>query len=88
MQQPPKNAEHAFEVARLLAQCAALTREDANLAETDRKKAEQFYANRTVELLRQAVKLGLRDVKLLTKEEDFDSIRSHLGYLEIVKQLE
>jgi serine/threonine protein kinase/Tfp pilus assembly protein PilF len=54
---------------------------------TDRPQAEQ-YAVRAVQLLRQAVDKGYKDVEALKKDADFDVVRQRPDFQELLMELE
>jgi tetratricopeptide (TPR) repeat protein len=76
---PPlmENVEEAYcDAARRLARCMPLAAKDANLSDDKRKELAQAYADRAVQLLREAIQKGYKDVGRLEMDPAFDSLRA------------
>jgi tetratricopeptide (TPR) repeat protein len=84
----PDSARDLYNSACYLARCVPLAEEDAKLAEEKRKELAQTYADRAVDLLRQALQKGFRDAAQLKKDTDLDPLRSREDFKKLLSELE
>jgi tetratricopeptide (TPR) repeat protein len=84
----PGNADSdtLYDAARLYAQAAAQAVKEASPS-TSFQRAEQ-YARRAVDLLRQAIQKGYKDVARLKKDTDLDSLRQRPDFQQLLAELE
>jgi eukaryotic-like serine/threonine-protein kinase len=84
----PTNAKRPFNAACLLCRCVTLAEKDAQLAETERKELAQSYADRAMEMLRQAVARGYKDAAHMKKDTDLDPLRAREDFKKLLADLE
>jgi hypothetical protein len=58
------------------------------LDDGQRKEAARFYGNAAMELLRDAVSKGYKDVAHMKKNTDLDPLRRREGFQKLVAELE
>jgi serine/threonine protein kinase/tetratricopeptide (TPR) repeat protein len=78
---PRDDHAHLF-AARAYAQAVAAVQ--ANAREPGDRQLAQKYADRSVELLERAVKLGFKEWERLAPGSDFDPVRGHPGFQQIL----
>jgi hypothetical protein len=71
-----------------LSRCAALAAQDTELEEPRRAEVAQAYADQAMQLLREAVRQGYKDVKHLKTNSDFKPLAARADFQELVSQLE
>jgi tetratricopeptide (TPR) repeat protein len=76
----PDSAPQCFRAAALLARCVPLPSGDARLTDARRSELARTYADRAVELLREARKKGCQELDVLKSDHSFDSIRSRADF--------
>jgi serine/threonine-protein kinase len=74
--------------AEFLTRCAALAEKDSRLAEDQRRELAQDYAGRAVDLLRQAVAKGFKDMEYLKKSSKLRALRGREDFKQLVRDLE
>jgi hypothetical protein len=62
-------------------------RADADLTPAE-KGERQWYADRSLELLRQAVKLGLRNAQAIRADADFNPLRGRDDFEQLIRMIE
>jgi hypothetical protein len=72
----------------LLARCITLAEKDAALPEAKRKELAESYAQRALALLQQAVKIGYKDLALMKKDPDLESLRQREEFKKLLAELE
>jgi serine/threonine protein kinase len=77
-----------FWAAEYLGRCAVLAAKDENLAPDQRAALAEDYSGQAVERLRQAVQQGFKNVDLLRRDPDFESLRSREGFQRLIRELE
>jgi tetratricopeptide (TPR) repeat protein len=77
---PPGSGPDRVRAAGLLARCVPLANDDAKLPDVRRAERARAYADRAVELLREAIKRGHRDFEALKTDHDFDALRSRADF--------
>jgi serine/threonine-protein kinase len=77
-----------YDAACAYALGSAVVRRDGKVGEGDRRRLEQQYASRAVELLRQAIAQGYKNVAHLKKDTDLDTLRGRDDFKELLAQLE
>ena len=77
-----------FDAAGWLAQCVPLAEADQTLAESQRRQTAAGYADRAMDLLRQAIAKGYKDVKHLTTDKEFDPLRQRDDFKQLLAELE
>jgi tetratricopeptide (TPR) repeat protein len=68
----------------LLARCAPLAANDTRLSDSQRAQQARAYADRAIELLREAIKRGHRDLGALKTDPGFDALRSRADFRELL----
>ena len=76
----PDSGPQCFRAGALLAQCVPLPAADARLTDVRRSELAKTYADRAVELLREAKKRGHQDIEGLKSDHTFDRIRSRADF--------
>jgi tetratricopeptide (TPR) repeat protein len=74
----PGRGQGHFAAAAVFARCATLAVEESHYL-------TRVYADRSVELLKDAIRLGYCNPERLTEEKDFDSIRGRPDFQELVR---
>jgi eukaryotic-like serine/threonine-protein kinase len=74
------SAPQCFRAGSFLARCVPLPAADARLTDARRIELAKTYADRAVELLREAKKMGHQDIEALKSDHNFDSIRSRADF--------
>jgi hypothetical protein len=77
---PPGSGPDRVRAAAFLARCVPLAAADAKLPDVRRAERANAYADRAVELLREAIKRGHRDFESLKTDHDFDVLRSRTDF--------
>jgi eukaryotic-like serine/threonine-protein kinase len=80
----PTTAEESVRAARVLAQGIPLVAADPKLDAAARAKLTKVYADRSVELIRDAVKSGYRDMQGLVSDQAFDALRSRADFQALI----
>jgi serine/threonine protein kinase/Tfp pilus assembly protein PilF len=81
-------AADSYNAACALALCVPCAEKDAKLAAAERQKQARAYADRALELLRQAIAKGYRDVAHLKKDPDLDPLRPREEFQKLLAELE
>src|SRR5207249_1674231 len=68
------------QAAALFASCVPLAEKDSKLGEPARQKLMQAYADKSLDLLRQAIRKGFKDAVKLEKDSAWASVRSRLEF--------
>jgi serine/threonine protein kinase/tetratricopeptide (TPR) repeat protein len=76
------------EAACLLAGCVPLAEKDAKLPPDKRRELARKYADRAVELVRQAVRHGYKDVESIKKDSALDPLRARADFQKLLAELE
>jgi tetratricopeptide (TPR) repeat protein/tRNA A-37 threonylcarbamoyl transferase component Bud32 len=92
--QPDWSTHH--HLARVWARCARRVEHDPKLPAAQRQALLQSYADRAMEMLRQAVQRGFRqavemgrhDVNWLAQDKDFDVIRAREEFKQLIRHLQ
>jgi serine/threonine protein kinase len=84
----PDRPEGYFSAAWFLARSVPLGQRDGSLAAPTRQEVAEAYARRAVELLRQTVARGFRDVRELRANEGFRSIRQRDDFQALLDKLD
>jgi hypothetical protein len=69
-----------YVVARVFAVASATVKDNTTLKER--------YANRALDLLRQAVQKGYKDVAHMKKDTDLDPLRQRADFQQLIRELE
>jgi tetratricopeptide (TPR) repeat protein len=77
-----------YGAACLIARCVTLANKDAQLAEAKRKELAESYTQQALAFLHQAVKLGFKDVALMKKDSDLESLRERKEFQKLLADLE
>jgi tetratricopeptide (TPR) repeat protein len=83
----PEDGRGCFLGARILGRCAALAEKDAKVPADKRKAAAQEYADRAMAFLRDAVKKGFKDAKVVLTDADLSGLRSREDFRKLVSEL-
>jgi tetratricopeptide (TPR) repeat protein len=81
-------ARDTYGAGCLLARCVPLADKDATLPQAKRKELAQSYSQQAMALLHQAVTKGFKDVALMKKDSDLDSVRSREEFRRLIADLE
>jgi tetratricopeptide (TPR) repeat protein len=84
----PRRGPDAYAAAALLARCAALAGQDADLPEPQRHDRARDYADRAMAWLRQAVERGYNDVKQVRTDPTLEPLRARADYRELLDKLD
>ncbi len=74
------SGRNTLRTASFVARCVPLALADLQLSQTRRAERAESYAERAMELLREAVKKGHRDANAIHKDRGFDSLRARPGF--------
>ncbi len=80
----PDSGPQNFRAGSLLAQCVPLAAADSRLTDERRNELAKTYAERAVNLLREAKNRGHQDIEALKSDHSFDAIRSLAGFRELL----
>jgi tetratricopeptide (TPR) repeat protein len=80
--------EDAHRAACALASCVPIVEGDMRLSEGRRQELARAYADRSMELLRQAVTHGFKNVDQLKKNTDLKSLQSREDFAKLLQELE
>ncbi len=80
----PGSGRDRVHAAAFLARCVPLADADVRLPDVRRAECARAYADRAVELLRDAAEGGLRDFEALKTDHDFDALRSRADFRDLV----
>jgi tetratricopeptide (TPR) repeat protein/serine/threonine protein kinase len=74
--------------AGFLARCVPLAEKDAQLPEPHRQALAQSYADRAMDLLRQAIRKGFKNAKKMKEDPDLDPLRPRADFQKLLAELE
>jgi serine/threonine-protein kinase len=77
-----------YNASCILSRCVPLAAKDAKLPEAKRKELSRRYADRALELLKQAVAKGWKDAAHMKKDTDFDPLRQRDDFKQLIAELE
>ncbi len=83
----PESWQEQHKAARFFAQAATLVQADDKLTQEQRNSLAKTYADRTVQLLQQAVQKGFNNRQLLETDPRFDPVRSRDDFRKLLEQL-
>jgi tetratricopeptide (TPR) repeat protein/predicted Ser/Thr protein kinase len=83
----PDNPREYVLAASFLARCVPLATQDSALPAEQRPDLAEKYASEAVDLLRQAVLRGYRNLNEIKTEKGFDSVRGYAGFQNVVADL-
>lgn len=83
----PEGGEELYYAAELLARCMPLARNDAALSGERQQELARAYADRSIELLRAAIKQGFKDAGLLENAKAFDEFRARQDFQKLLAGL-
>jgi serine/threonine protein kinase/tetratricopeptide (TPR) repeat protein len=81
------DASSLYNIACLFAVSSAAAGKDAKLSAADRTKLKAQYADRSMDLLRQAAGKGLQDAPMLEGDPDLTPLRSREDFQKLVQEL-
>jgi tetratricopeptide (TPR) repeat protein len=81
-------ANDSFLAACFVSRCVLLADKDSKLAEDTRKELKDRYAERALELLRQAVDRGYRSAAHMKAEPDLEPLRGREEFKKVIAELE
>jgi hypothetical protein len=84
----PSNAQDTCDLAKLLSRCVRVVEQDGKLATKRRQELARRYGDLAMELLRQAVQNGYKDVEAVKKNPDLDPLRPRDDFKRLVADLE
>jgi hypothetical protein len=71
-----------------LARCVVLAEKDSKLSEDERRRLAQSYADRAVQLVREAVQKGYKNFKNLRTNPGYSSLQNRADFRKLVADLE
>jgi serine/threonine-protein kinase len=77
-----------YKAAGFLARCVPLAEKDAKLPDAKRKEFAKSYADRAMEMLRQAVAKGYKDLANIKKDADLEPLRSRDDFKTLLSEME
>jgi eukaryotic-like serine/threonine-protein kinase len=80
----PDSGPHCFRAGSFLARCVPLAEADAHLVGGRRADLARAYADRAIDLLRQSLSKGYRDIEALKSDRSFDILRSRVDFRELL----
>ena len=80
----PDSGPQCVQAGWLFARCVPMAAADARLTDGRRNELAKTYADRAIELLREAKKSGHQDVEVLKSDHSFDGIRSRADFQELL----
>jgi serine/threonine protein kinase/Flp pilus assembly protein TadD len=80
--------EDGYHATRLLARCAGLAEKDAGLAEEQRRPLAHEYAKQAVQMLREAIRRGYKDVRFIQDDRILDVLRDREDFQQLLAELE
>jgi tetratricopeptide (TPR) repeat protein len=83
-----KDAQAHYNVACILARCAPLAASDDRLTDAKRKELERSYGDQAMAALQSARQDGFKDVALLKKDGDLDTLRARPDFQELLVVME
>lgn len=83
----PDGWQEYYRAAGLVAQCIAVVAKDTTLAEVQRAKIEQRYADQAVEFLGQAVRHGFNDADDMHTNQSLKPLNEHPEFMRLLDQL-
>jgi serine/threonine-protein kinase len=81
-------SDDAYYAARTLAWCVSIVKWRDQLTEEKRQEQAKVYADRAMDLLRQAVATGYKDLPHMEKDKNLDALRGRDDFKKLVEQLE
>jgi tetratricopeptide (TPR) repeat protein len=81
-------AGDAYDAACVLSRCVPIVAKHEKLDYPQRREAAQFYGDRAMELLREAVSKGYQNVPHLKKNTDLDPLRQREDFQKLLADLE
>jgi tetratricopeptide (TPR) repeat protein/tRNA A-37 threonylcarbamoyl transferase component Bud32 len=87
-EQSPGSADILYDAACVYALASGAVHKDAKLAAAEREQLAEPYADRAIELLRQAAAKGYQDVAQLKRDKDLDALRARPGFQKLLADLE
>ncbi len=82
------NGEDAYDAAGFLAQCVTTAQNDQKLPKEKQDQLAQRYADQSINLLREAIKRGFKEVERFKKDKELNSLRMRPDFQELTKELE
>src|SRR5262249_52107250 len=83
-----KPADDSYKASCFLSLCVALAEKDANLPPPQLKALADTYAARAVQLWREAVAHGNKDVAQMKKDTNLDPLRARPDFQQLLAELE
>jgi serine/threonine-protein kinase len=80
--------DDAYDAACALAVCIPIAATKDQLDETKRQDAIQFFGDKAMAMLHDAVTKGYKDIDLLRKDDDLKALRQRRDYQKLVQELE
>jgi hypothetical protein len=79
--------EEYLRAAQFVAMCVPAALKDDRLSEPQRKEIAEQYARKTLRLVREAMKLGFRDVKELKQAPEYEPLRMREDFQDLIREL-
>src|SRR5439155_20697477 len=79
--------EEYLRAAQLVAGCAPVAQKDERPSDPQRKEMTDQYARKTLRLLREAMKLGFRNVRELKEVPAYEPLRSRDDFQDLMREL-
>jgi serine/threonine protein kinase/Flp pilus assembly protein TadD len=83
----PENAEDAFDASGFLARCSPLVQQDQNTPPTKRGELAQQYADQAMNLLREALRRGYKDIAQIKTSAALAALRSRPDFQSLLTEL-
>jgi tetratricopeptide (TPR) repeat protein len=80
--------DDAYNAACFVARCVRLAERDSRLREAQRRELARRYADRAMDLLRQAVQAGWKDAAHTKQDSDLDPLRNREDFRKLLGELE
>jgi serine/threonine protein kinase/tetratricopeptide (TPR) repeat protein len=78
----------AYDAACYLSRCVPIVAKHDKLDDKQRQEAAQFYSDAAMQMLRDAVSKGFKDMALMKKDTDLDPLREREDFKKLVAELE
>jgi tetratricopeptide (TPR) repeat protein len=78
--------EECYQAARLFTRCMPFAEHDQQLSENARQSDADHFGRRSVEMLREAFRLGYKDLAFVKKDPGLDVLRSRDDFKQLLKE--
>ena len=84
----PEDSNDAYDAACYVSLCVPLAEKDAELPESQRQVVAERYADRAVDLLREAIRKGYTNAGHMKKDQHLDPLRRRADFKKLLADLE